>query len=44
MGAVPPAERIDWRLHLGLHPVALRVRFSRLRKRLEENGVPTDEL
>jgi RNA polymerase sigma factor (sigma-70 family) len=29
---------------LGLHPVALRVRFSRLRKRLEENGVPTDEL
>lgn len=29
---------------LGLHPVALRVRFSRLRKRLEENGVPTDQL
>jgi RNA polymerase sigma factor (sigma-70 family) len=29
---------------LGLNPIALRVRFSRLRKRLEENGVPTDEL
>ncbi len=29
---------------LGLHPIALRVRFSRLRKRLEETGVPTDQL
>jgi RNA polymerase sigma-70 factor (ECF subfamily) len=29
---------------LGLHPVALRVRFTRLRKRLEESGVPTDQL
>jgi RNA polymerase sigma factor (sigma-70 family) len=29
---------------LGLNPIALRVRFSRLRKRLEANGVPTDQL
>src|SRR5262245_26119903 len=29
---------------LGLNPIALRVRFSRLRKRLEENGIATDQL
>jgi RNA polymerase sigma factor (sigma-70 family) len=50
----PEQQMLDLRLQgfttdeiaerLGLHPVALRVRFSRLRKRLEENGVPTDQL
>jgi RNA polymerase sigma-70 factor (ECF subfamily) len=50
----PEQQMLDLRLQgfttddiaerLGLHPVALRVRFSRLRKRLEESGVPTDQL
>jgi RNA polymerase sigma factor (sigma-70 family) len=29
---------------LGLNPIALRVRLSRLRKRLADSGVPTDRL
>ena len=29
---------------LGINPIALRVRFTRLRQRLQENGVPTDQL